>query len=181
MSLESNIFSLQRHGEAFVAAVALFGFCQMQGGRNLFSDWAFLAARDGAMSIRNYLVDLNAARGLIGRIPTWTAQIDAIQLRKLERLFRKQFPFAEKMRHSVAHPEFYNDPTKKMGVEGTGEFGGISMIDCSEIVVQSYIYNNSFHATFEGAAITYSLDDAAQASIVETTHRVLDCFAAPSR
>jgi len=109
----------------FVSAAALFGFCAQNRAEGLFSDWMGVAGRDGALTLNNYSVVLSRIRKLVGQIPTWLPQVDAQTLKRAATEFDRAFPFAQKLRHSVAHPEIYNNPNKKMGIDGPFELAGV--------------------------------------------------------
>ncbi len=166
-SIDQNLSDMSRSANDVAAAIALFHFSRSNGqGFDLFRDWLFLAARDGAMSIRNFGTALAKVRDLIGRIPAWLLLVYTNALKEAEKEFHASFPFAHKMRHSVAHPELYSDPTKNKGFSGDFEGFGFKLENVKNATVHQNISDNTFASTFEGAFVHYDLNDVAIRQIV---------------
>lgn len=176
-SLISKIQSISRHCREVSAAVALFDFCRKNSSNGrLFGDWIFIAARDGAMTIRNYGKALASIRGLVGLCPSWAKRTDLERLKAAEKRFRNTFPFADKVRHSVAHPELYNDHRKNMGVKGPS---GVPLSDFAadaEFVSSNSLFNDELVATFEGIVVKYSINSVTAKHIAEITAEVFGCL-----
>jgi hypothetical protein len=177
-SISLNLSSLSREAKNIAAAIVLFGVCRENGAKDLFGDWMRLAARDGAISIYSFGKALAQVRSLIGRVKSWHPIIDAEKLKSAESAFKKSFPFAEKMRHSVAHPEFYNNPDKKMGINGDFEGLGIKAEGVENLVLQEMIENFTFAATFEGVLVKYDLTAETLNSVIGITEQAFDAFSA---
>lgn len=65
-SIAANLTSMRVECNRLSTDVALFEFCEANGDK-VFREWTFLAARDGAMALRNFSEALAAVRGLVGR------------------------------------------------------------------------------------------------------------------
>jgi hypothetical protein len=165
-SLVDNLRDVHSNAESITAAIALYEVSNQQQERGwLFRQWMFLAGEAGAMEIRNYGKALAAVRKLVGQVPQWLGRVDAQALKESEADFKTYFPNADKLRHSVAHPEFYSDPSKNMyGPPPPGmvnsEGGG------HQIMMQGSIYNNQFTATFEGVTVSYPLTSETSRNVV---------------
>jgi hypothetical protein len=179
-SVEDNLRDLSTSAKSVAAAVALFQFCRKQpvSPDSLFQEWLFLAARDGAMSIRNFGVAISTVRSLVGRVPIWLGGVDTKGLKIAERTFNQAFPFAHKLRHSVAHPEFHSELKKKMGIDGSYEGLGYKIENSSNISIQLGLYNNTFHSTFEGQLVQYDLTEQTISVLIDVTK---ECFHAFSK
>lgn len=174
-SLISNISSISTHCRQLSAAVALFGFCVENDAKGkLFGDWMLIAARDGAMTIRNYGKALASIRSLIGLCVSWAERTDLARLKAAEKRFQLLFPFADKLRHSVAHPEFYNDASKGMGVKNPTGIPGSTFSEDSTFISSNSLFNDEFVATFEGVVVKYSVSAVTAKCIAEIT---LEIFA----
>jgi hypothetical protein len=87
-SISSNLRSLSTEATNIAAAITLFGFSLQEDNKNagpaqrgsLWPKWMGIAARDGAMSIRNFGEALAKIRALIGKTPTWLPHIDTKSL-----------------------------------------------------------------------------------------------------
>ena len=86
---------------------------------SLHESWSRLAARNGALELRNYRKTLETIQSTSGKIDDIRNTIDLKILRNARKRFDKYFPDVDTLRHSVAHPEAYNDPiqSKKMGTK----------------------------------------------------------------
>jgi hypothetical protein len=114
-----------------------------------------IASKYGALSIRNLGQALRAAQALIGRIPTWSDNIDRPAIKAARKDFEDQFPNIDKVRHSIAHPELYSAPHKSMGTVVKSVPKAIKAD--SPIVVMSGMFERTYFATFEGAEVSYDL------------------------
>jgi hypothetical protein len=175
-AITSNLQALSTEATNIAAAVALFGLCAGKQERGLWQDWMRVAARDGAMSIRNFGEALAKVRGLIGKVSTWHSMVDTKALKSAETIFREKFPFAHNMRHSVAHPELYNDPSKKMGISGSLDELGIHAQDVTNLSIQGLITGVTFASTFKGSLVRYDVSAESLAAIISITEKCFGSF-----
>lgn len=118
-----------------------------------------IVIRFGGVTIRNFGQALSAARGVIGRIPSWIDRIDRAALKDVEGRFREAFPNIDKVRHSISHPEFYADPTKKMGVDGDFDVGNIIQVrQSADVTIRGIYADRTFASTFDGLVVSYELN-----------------------
>ncbi len=178
LSLNSNLSDMSRYAEALVAAVALFHYCAARpdSQNKLFIAWQFLAARDGAMSLRNFSTALAASRGLLGRVPTWAPSIDVAGLKAAHKEFNAAFPFAHKMRHSVAHPENYSDRTKDMASTAGISFPMFEMPAGPAVTISQTLMGHTFVSTIDGIAVHYDLSDATAIKVLDVTKAAFAAF-----
>ena len=175
-SISNNLRDMSTACHSLVCAVSLFETLIAEQSGEVRNQWSFMAARDGAMSIRNYATALAVIRGLVGRAPTLAKKTDSLLLKRLENEFNEYFPFAHKMRHAVAHPELFSNPEKKMGVTGDFQAFGIRAINCGEVAVRSGLYNSTFNSTFEGAFVHYDLTAATCSIVINITKKAFSAF-----
>jgi hypothetical protein len=87
----------------------------------VWNDWQHLAAKQGAVSVRNFGQAMTAAQALAGSEKALLELLDPrIGGRAIGR-FKQSFPGIDQLRHAVVHPEYYPNPKKK----GTSINGGI--------------------------------------------------------
>jgi hypothetical protein len=96
-----------------------------------------------------------------------------------EQEFNLKFPFAHKLRHAVAHPEVYNDPTKGMGMSGSMDELGIKAENVQNLTIQGMISNFTFASTFEGVLIQYDLTPETIDAVIGIINMAYDAFAKP--
>ncbi|HZG45442.1 MAG TPA: hypothetical protein VEZ41_04135 [Allosphingosinicella sp.] len=91
--------------EHFAEAVALFEYCRSEwsGYQPLPNAWAFIASRDAGMSIWHFGETLLALRSGFKDCATFRASVNFEAVREAWRSYGKCFPFAEQMRHAIAH------------------------------------------------------------------------------
>jgi hypothetical protein len=176
--IQNSLDEMSRHCRHLISAIALFDFCRSQPTlENFSSDWSFVAARDGAMSLRNFAHSIFQVRGAIGKIPNWLERVDVGKLKKAHQKFEVEFPFAHKLRHAVAHPEFYADPKKEMGTRDAINIKGIMVAEGGgSITINQGLFNNKFTCTFEGEIIEYELSLETCKIMLEICQESFECF-----
>jgi len=178
-SLEGHLIGLTGATDDLVAGIALYEVARAHRLTGLYHQWAFMGARAGAMALRNFGQALAKIRKIAGRISPWKEAVDLKALKDAEQAFRKAFPKADKIRHSVAHPELYADPNKSMGSKKPFEDSGVSLGPGA--VIQDGIINGQFTATFEGELIQYPVTVESARELLSVTRRIFDAFAALDR
>ncbi len=190
-SLSDNYTSLGLHAEEIVAAVLLFEMTRADSLRgDLSRAWRFMAARDCAMAIRNFGKALSALRASLALVPEWAGKVDKGTLKEVSKKFDKNWPDSDKMRHSIAHPEFYSNPSKSMSSEsifpisggGIYEIRGGSISDDS-MILKSAIHNDTYMATIDGQLVKCDVDRTTAGQIIMIHNQVADACASidPSR
>jgi hypothetical protein len=179
-SISLNLNSLSKESKNIAAAVALFLMCRERGADDLFGDWMQIAARDCALSIHNFGTALAKVRSLIGKAKSWHPLINTEALKSAEMAFNEKFPFAHKMRHSVAHPEMYNDPTKKLGLNGDLDDLGIKAEGGENLVIKSLISNSTFAATIDGILVRFDLTSETLDVVISIVNKTFDAFSQPN-
>lgn len=156
----NNLYDLQKWANDFASSLALYNFAQSQpngdfGPTFLMRRWQMLAARNGALALRNFCQNLAAARGIVGKVSFWKGRIDLKALKGIERDFRSQFPDIDKLRHAVAHPEFYADPSINMKGK-PAEIPGFSFMGYMK-VRDALGFGGTYATTINGMTVHYQL------------------------
>lgn len=179
-SIYLNLNSLSDEANNIAAAIALFELGRSNGAHGLYGTWMQIAARDGALTIRNFGKALSKIRSLIGRIKSWLPLVDSDALKVAALRFDEKFPFADKLRHAVAHPEFYNDPNKKMGIDGDLDDIGIKAENVKNLSIKGQITDCTYASSIEGILVKYDLTRDTLEAIFDIVHQVFDAFAPPT-
>ncbi|KQM60055.1 hypothetical protein ASE65_10135 [Sphingomonas sp. Leaf16] len=166
----------QSSARALAAAFVLIEFVRRNDSFQPIShDWTFTAARDGALQIYNVGQSIRYVRKIAGTLSSARHLIDFDLLKKAEGMFRESFPNAEKMRHSVAHQEFYANPDKD-----TTSRGGYSSIQLNfgvEFNLVNGIEGDDYVASWQGEVIRYSLAAQTLATIKDCVETMFAAFA----
>lgn len=177
-SIQSHLHALGLASQNLTAAISLYQACRprMQAGE-LYGQWVSLAGRSGAMDIRNYGLSIAKVRSLIGQIPLWLKEVDIQALKGAEKDFRNFFPNADKLRHSVAHPELYSDGTKDMSGRVESPLIHAPNGEPGTLVFNGCFFEDTFTSTFEGTAVSYDLTHETVIKVVDITSRAFLAFA----
>lgn len=128
-----------------------------------------MAARNGGLALRNFCRCLAAARGVVGKVSFWAGKIDLKALKSIEAEFRDRFPDIDKLRHAVAHPEFYANPS----VDMTGapkDMPGLSF--GADVTVQDALgLGGTYATTINGMTVHYQLTIESAQLILDLTCR----------
>ncbi len=168
-----NMHELQKWSDDFACSLALYDFCNAQppgemGPTTLNIRWRFMAARNGGLALRNFSQCLAAARGVVGKVTFWTGKIDLKALKTIDGEFRERFPDIDKLRHAVAHPEFYADPQVDM-TGAPAEMPGLSF--GGNMQVQDALAFRTYATTINGTTASYQLTAENARLVVDLTRR----------
>lgn len=164
-----NLDELQKWSNDFACSLALYDMCEAQpfgeqGPTFLNMRWRFMAARNGGLALRNFSQCLSAARGVVGKVSFWRGKIDVQALKVIEAEFRSRFPEIDKLRHAIAHPEFYGNPLIDMS-GSPADMPGLSV--GGNITVQDALAFRTYATTINGLTVSYQLS-------IENARLVLD-------
>jgi hypothetical protein len=174
-AITSNLSTIRSKNMSVGAAVALYELARSNSLKGLYFDWALMAGRDGALSLYDYGQALAKVRSLIGRVSSWFHRIDRNRLKQAEKEFDAAFPFSAQLRHSVAHPELYNNPEKRMGIGIQSDMDNADSED-GLMTINGSIINHSFSATFEGTLVQYALTSDTVRSLTQITQSAFEAF-----
>jgi hypothetical protein len=166
-TIEFNLFMLEYHAKAFGHAVALFEHCARKRrphSRDLFTEWQFLAARDGAMNAYHCSAGMQRVREIFHRCPTWQAQIDHSILRGAHKDLKAVFPSVDDMRHAVAHSAELTETPERHAENATkhaATLAGGGQIGPNTMVLAHLDGDGVFSFTNKGQALSYSITGAA--------------------
>lgn len=150
-----NISKMAKWTDDFTASVALLDHAYALKDNWISNRWSFIAARNGGLALRNFSEHLAAARGLVGKIPAWLPVLDVTALKEVATDFAERFPRIEKLRHAVAHPEFYANPSKDMKGGGSTADGKIAIAET--ISVQDALIHRTYATSINGISVSYDL------------------------
>jgi hypothetical protein len=175
-SVEGYLRLLKSGAEDLISAICLFESCQRQAKEGeLFLAWMSVAARDGALSINNMAMGLHYTRKLVGAIEPIRAEIDFGKLAEAEKFFREKFPNAERIRHVVAHQEFYSNPDVNTELDEPFNNGVISAVATNTI--SRVIIDDTYLSSWQGEPVQYSLNRETALDAVTTCELFFDGFA----
>eukprot|EP01012_Entosiphon_sulcatum_P067242 TRINITY_DN96848_c0_g1_i1.p1 TRINITY_DN96848_c0_g1~~TRINITY_DN96848_c0_g1_i1.p1 ORF type:complete len:258 (+),score=24.96 TRINITY_DN96848_c0_g1_i1:119-892(+) len=145
----------------------------------LWTQWNFAAGRSGGLALRNYVTALDAVQRLAGRVGPWRDVIDTGKIKESRKSFDRRFPGIHKIRHAIAHPEFFPNPEKEMAHKSdfevkSGDFIAIKG-DAGGSIQNAMIYG-TFSTTFEGEMHTYDFNKDAAEFVVINMAQVFDSF-----
>lgn len=176
-----NLRSLTGYAEDVASAVALFEYSLANSRqirrRSLFSNWAFCAARDGAMSLYHYSQSLRSVRGGFKNCPTLRAKVDHKALRDAEKAFKDGFPAAEQLRHAIAHSAELADSLEKRELNSVRNLqsGSFQVLNGS-VMIRDQIDGCRFSYSFNGELVYYDVNSDTILKLNEITQTVIDAF-----
>jgi hypothetical protein len=173
LAFQHNLIDLKRWADDFSASLALYDLSARQpraelGQTDLGMLWCLIAARNGGLALRNFAQCLSAARGVAGKVTFWAGKIDLQALKAVNVEFHKRFPDIDKLRHAVAHPEFYGNPKKDM----TGAYAELpGLVTAGGVQMQDVLVYRTYAATINGMTVSYQLSIGNALFVVELTRR----------
>lgn len=180
-ALNDTLKDMARQAFDFVSSVGFYQVVnQHHDATKLVRNWQAIQVRSGAMSLRNFKVALEAVRGFAAKLPGNKYNIDRAALRDALKRFKVAFPNVEKVRHSVAHPELFSDPSVKMGTDKPLEFGEksgtVSILGGS---TRDSIINHQYTATINGVLVQYPVTGEAVIELIAICTDAFNCFPRP--
>lgn len=176
-SVADYLMLLHRGVDQLVSAISLFEFCRANDEVRWFSQWVFIAGRDGAMSINNMAMGLHYARRLIGSVASSRPHVDFAALKEAENLFREKFPNAEKMRHAVAHQEFYSNPNRDTRLAQVYDDGNMRLGALNNAA--GNISDDAYTTSWQGEMLKYHLNATTALDAVTVCKRFFSGFKTP--
>ena len=173
-SIEDNLNSIKSQCDNLVAEVALYEFCHANPQGHI-RGWMFLAGRDGAMSLRNFKAALSTLRSLVGRCASIRNSVDVVGLKEAESAFSSAFPRAEKLRHSVAHPESYSNP--RINMTTSEPIPNWLTFAPGTVTIQGSIINRDYIFTINELTVGWEISDNSAMTLVDITTSVFRAFA----
>lgn len=151
-SLISYLQLVQQGAKQFVSAISLFDFCQ---DNEFADDWRVVAARAGAISLNEMGIGLKLLYNTRDSILCKSVGIDYEKVTAAQIYFSVSFPNAEKVRHVIAHQEFYNRTRKLDGDIKRYMDEQISFSATNNL--ESSISGNRWISSWEGETVGYNL------------------------
>lgn len=159
-------------------SISLFQFSmanRFSEQRPILIPWTTIAGRSAALALRNYAVSLSNVKSLLGAVPQWRGRFDGKSLKDAETKMYKMWPSLHKMRHSVAHPEFYSNPDKDTSSDKDFLSGSLAITDSKIINIPGTISGESYISTFEGEYLQLDLTDQTALFLIDLSNQ---CFEA---
>lgn len=131
----------------------------------LWPDWSLLGARSAGLALRNYVTALEPMRQNLGRIAMWRDKINFHDLKRVKKDFDTRFPGIDRIRHAIAHPEFFANPDKGMATASNLNVPGVEMTaihNGGKGSISNAMVGNHFGTSFEGEM--YSVDISTEAA-----------------
>ena len=195
-AINDGLHGLGAFSTDFTAAVYLLNYAQASCKREAelygrpneygspYTHWQFIAARDATMAVFNFCKAMTGVRSLIGKCPPWIGKIDHKALRQAEKAYGARFPYANPLRHTVAHageinatPEKRDKNALKGSADGPVEVGRMRLDGAgASISLDGCLYNDVYQATFEGELISCAINLENAAFLVSTTRASYDAF-----
>ena len=173
-SIRKNFDGMRSASRRLSASVALYNFCTNKPDETL-REWLFIAAREGAFALRDFSEMLSAVRSLVGRCDAIKLAVDTGALKADQALFQASFPRVEKLRHSVAHPEFYANPDVKMSSDAAASFHGVQ-VDAGATPQASTMYG-TFASSINGITVQYDVNTETALIVARIALSVFSNFA----
>lgn len=196
-AITSQLMNLHRMHERFAANLALYHTCQTEIGRvrselmntpnrtkGFFDSvghlptWVDIAARDGAITLWDFVAALHFLRSNLDKAPTVSALVERGAFEKVIADFHLTFPKAKKVRHAAAHPiDIYGTPniTTSNAFSGSYQGEGIKIENAEQVAFQG-IDNDNVIVTIYGEMIGYSLTADSLEKLGRLKERMYDLF-----
>ncbi|MEE3502375.1 hypothetical protein [Acidiphilium acidophilum] len=174
--VNDNLYLLGSILNNFVSAVRLYQFANSVSNTSKqyrhslrppihpdteISDWRFIAARDGAMTLYHFSEVMQMLRNVRSRSRTLYDNLDLEIYKSANRKMQSLIPNLEKLRHGVAHVTKKTSSKEAMTEHGLtdtqGEYG-IKITGCSSINVTDCFYGDRFIHNWEGKMLSYDVN-----------------------
>lgn len=190
--LARNVTHLTELSYRFEQAVALVDFCDAaasllqpaldagtadlavwqaaMGERFRYKAWREIAARDGAITLYNFMEVKQAIDGLLGMCPSVAAKIDREQLRCARRTFEDRFAGVKDIRFGVAHAGApFSSPEENAKHRVYQE---------AELILTGSLAGREFHVTMNGRHVFYVLDRTSWEALDKSASEIFYSFRA---
>jgi hypothetical protein len=172
LNIQTNLYLLTEHLKDFKAAISLFEHATKLGAehtaeKQLYSQWRFIAGRDGAVTIYNLGKTMEGIRASLHNCPSLNALVDQSLLTESTRILRQNFPRFEGIRHTIGHmAEFLrdNESRQEHGVGG--------------VMIANSLFGRTFTATFEGKILGYEISAQSAGHLQLAVTTMLNAFKA---
>lgn len=161
-SILSYLELVNQGANQFVSAISLFEFAENNKGEDqVQSSWRVVAAQAGAISLNDMYIGVKLTCQALCQIPKSINIADPEILLGAQRYFADHFPNAEKIRHVIAHQEFYNNIRNSAGEQK--RYMDEQMYFSATASLESSIAGSRWISTWEGETVGYNITkEAAQ-------------------
>jgi hypothetical protein len=188
--LRMNLMNLHEFVMQFGAAVHLFDLCDQQSPNaailpDYVSQIRRMSGREGAMTIFNIGMIIEAVRGHLNEVPTLLPLIDTDILKDAAKRLKADFPFSTLSRHAAAHPaEIFKNTKKASDNAAVGEFStpiGPMINDGGLIVLSDSFSDRTFFTMIEKQVASYDLSQESLDKLSAVAQSVYSAFTKCSR
>lgn len=144
-----------------------------------YSEWQRIAARDCALTIFHFSKTMGAVDGYWPKsIPSLKGKIDFPLKKQAERELSAAFPFADGLRHTVAHQAEFATPTRIAEHMISGPYNGFDMYleEGATVSVSEDLSDDIYASTFEGKMIHIAINDGTVAKLSGVRDEYLQAF-----
>ena len=166
--LERALSATEGQVTGFAAAVALLNYSRDNGDLgvtypieqklSVSSLWSMMAARDGAIRVRDFEDAMNGANGYLKKCAGESLQLPIISPYKM---LDEAFPQRAKIRHAAAHTTARNkndEQAERHSANGPYEAPGISIgPGATNTTIQDMLINSTYTSTWSGEFVSYDL------------------------
>lgn len=181
-----NALDLMNHQlDGFNAALELFDYAlaktktAKRRRMDMFRQWLFIAARDGAITVYNFQIALGAVIETVNTSQFLFDKVDKAALKAARKHFESAFPVARDMRHSVGHATDKARNVKQHlenGYSGVLNVPGLELDLVKDYLVVDHLEGRTLYNSFEKKIVCYTIDQAALDHLAAVRNEVFDQF-----
>jgi hypothetical protein len=128
--------------------------------RRVFSEWMFIAARQGAICLFNLGKSMEGVRADLKKCPSLNALVDQEKVSEATRILRERFPRFEGIRHFVAHDAEFSrsrESRTKHALRDAVRVGDFMEAGAANPIGQN-LNGDEFLCSFEGKLVSYQIN-----------------------
>lgn len=167
--IELNLIRFKSHVDDFAAALSLFDLClAVSSQAQANSNWIFVPARDGAMSVYHAYTVLDGIRKTLSSTPRLDSLVDKDALKEAGKIFHTKFPDFEKLRDAIAH--IAEQTTTPRMRDKHAYSGPLSAGEVTSSTVSNWLEHRQFSNTWSGKLVKYEISEASLAHLRNAQH-----------
>jgi hypothetical protein len=177
--LDANLRELERWSSSFSHSIVLYGHCceatdhaisnRVNQPNLVWPKWGTIAARSAVLAARNFGQSLQATSSVAKYFEKFRTKEQLQVYAECRRSFDEIFPNVDKVRHSIAHPEYYPKTITNTETGKNFSSNGLIIEGCSRVQLQDVMIEGAFHCTFDGEYLSCPINTDAAILLVEIT------------
>lgn len=132
---------------------------------NIFSRWNFIAARSGAMTLREFQITMATIKGGAVLAPSLYEQVDIKKIRITEKLFNSRFPRTRVLRNQAGHVA--SSTIRQINSHRERGRGPLFLHN---------LVGRRYETTYEGEILSYELSVENLNKLNDVKLRIFECF-----